>query len=167
MAKAIKLPDGYYWDSSSVSHDKETLNQIINANIGKSVRLVRRQDQGYSANTEFVVSWQEEYLNNTNGVLVKDGNNIKCVKGNHLVMVSSWVQFIHSGNAMNYIYVIKNSASNSPERIGTTSMYGNPVMTTMFYIQEGDTISISAYSSLVGRLGQGADWSGFCVTLLS
>lgn len=33
MAKAIKLPDGYYWDSSSVSHNREELANIISPNI--------------------------------------------------------------------------------------------------------------------------------------
>ena len=33
MAKAIKLPDGYYWDSSSITHDRKTLDDILNNSI--------------------------------------------------------------------------------------------------------------------------------------
>lgn len=33
MAKAIKLPDGYYWDSSSVSHDRKILDNILKNDV--------------------------------------------------------------------------------------------------------------------------------------
>ena len=33
MAKAIKLPDGYYWDSSCISHNRISLNELLTPKV--------------------------------------------------------------------------------------------------------------------------------------
>ena len=35
MAKSIKLPSGYYWDSSSITHDRKILDDILKNSISE------------------------------------------------------------------------------------------------------------------------------------
>lgn len=162
MAKAIKMPDGYYWDSSSVSHDKEELKQVINI-IGKTIRLKKTSNQNFSANNTFDVSWQVASFDNTNGILTKSGNEIKCISGTHTVIVSAFLQLLNGSTRDNYIYIRYNG-----QPYATTNLNnGNPHLTVPIVLEEGDTILVQCYSTTAGAIGSAEDWTGFIVTLLN
>ena len=162
VAKSIKLPNGYYWDSSSVSHNREELNQVINA-IGKTIRLKKTSRQNFSANNLFEVSWQEVSFDNTGGILAKSGNEIKCISGTHTVMVSAFLQVLNGSSAHNYIYI----RHNGNEYVSTDLNNGNPHLTVPVVLEEGDTVSVGSYSSVAGDISDAYAWTGFCVTLLN
>lgn len=163
MAKAIKLRNGYYWDSSSVSHDREELDKVINTNVGKSIRLKKTSNQNFSANNAFDVSWQEILFDNTGGILAKNGNEIKCISGSHTVLVSVFMQLLNGSTRDNYVYIRHNGLPYATTNLNN----GNPHLTVPIQLDEGDRILIQAYSTTAGAIGSSYDWTGFIVTLLN
>lgn len=142
--------------------DKSSVVGAINelTNIGKSIRLKKNTAQDFNANTVVEVTWDEEVFNNTHGILIKDGNSIKCASGSHLVMISGWFQIISSG--ANYLYIMLNSEQNATTQLSN----GSPNLTTVLQLNEGDKVSLNTYSSVNAKVSNN-QWAGFCVTLLN
>ena len=128
--------------------------------IGKSIRLQKNTVQEINANTTVEVTWEEEVFNNTDGILTKDGNSIKCANGSHLVMVSGWFQVVSNGT--NYLYVMLNSKQNAATQLAK----GSPNLTIVLQLNEGDKISLKTYSTTNAGI-YNHQWAGFCVTLLN
>ena len=142
--------------------DKSSVAGAINelTNIGKSIRLKKNTAQDFNANTFVEVTWDEEVFNNTHGILIKDGNSIKCASGSHLVMISGWFQIVSSG--MNYLYIMLNSKQDATTNLSN----GSPNLTTVLQLNEGDKVSLNTYSSVNAKVSNN-QWAGFCVTLLN
>ena len=87
--------------------DKSSVVGAINelTNVFKAISLEKNVRQDYSGNVIFEVTWQNEKVNNTNGILSKNGNRIKCNSGSHLVLVNVLLQTVNSNGG--YIYVRK------------------------------------------------------------
>lgn len=147
MAKAIKLPDGYYWDSSSVSHKREILNEVLNVN---AVTL------NYKLNPSFKFSvWEEKKINFSNSIIL--GNKLTADNGNviinkaNLVKVSGEITLAATTVIGRYnVYIKKNDIV-----ISQTSGYVNvtngdvtfSISPILIEVQPGDIIAMFLVSA--------------------
>lgn len=146
------------------SNYNEISNKIKQlSNVGKSIKLGKNTNQTISVNTETTVSWDEVILNNTNSILTKEGNTVKCNSGTHLVLLSAYVQFYADTT---YCYFRKNYGSENMEPLASRRVLGgSPSLVTLAEISEGDTIVFNVYGSDtdIGR----DEWSEFSAILLN
>lgn len=145
--------------------DKSNLVNAINeiSVIGKSIKLKKNSNQTIKTNTQTEVSWDKVVLNNTNNILTKEGNSVKCTSGTHLVLVATFLQ-IYANTT--YCYIIKNKGISGEKNIANRRILGgSPQLITIMELSENDTVTIDAYAD---NTNIGFDmWSGFSVTLLN
>lgn len=167
IKKTVNENDDNVGDLSDLNTtDKSSVVNAINeVNLtGKAISLERSQKLDYNKGTIFDVTWQSEKYNNTNGILTKDGNSIKCNSGTHLVLVNAFIQTV--GGNSNYIYVRK-VVDGETKEFKATSSTSCPQISCICEINEGEKISIQSYSNAVGYVSASSAWNGFDVILLS
>lgn len=144
--------------------DKSNLVGAINEVnlVGKFIKLTRSSKQNFSANNQFEITWDNEIFNNTNGILIKDGNQIKCTNGTHNVIIIAHAQM--NGTGMNYIYINHNGSHIANM---CTSNGGSTLISTVTQLNANDYLLTDAYSSLIGSVGYGEEWASFMVILLN
>ena len=153
--------------------DKTSLVNAINEVnlVGKSVQLSKKTQQNINKTTVTKVNWEVEEFNTTKGVLIKDGNNIKCTNGTHRVLVNAGIQTIYNGaldiNDNAYIYIRKLTTSSSTQEIKTMNSLTNPSINIICELQEGESLYVETYfANDSGRITNSSDWNWFSVTLL-
>lgn len=146
--------------------DKSSVVGAINelTNVFKAISLEKNVKQDYSGNVIFEVTWQNEKVNNTNGILSKNGNRIKCNSGSHLVLVNVLLQTVNSNGG--YIYVRK-YVDEEKKEVKTTSSTSFPQITCVCEINEGEEISIESYASQSGYVSNATAWNTFDVILMN
>lgn len=148
-----------------VNENYDELSSISSV-VGKFIRLGKSETQAISANADALVVWSTEKENTTNGILAKDGNNIKCVSGNHTVLVNSRLQLM--SNATNrYIYIHKLSGDSDTTVSSAIFYSGTPSISTVINLSEGESVNVHVYSELAANNSNSDSFNDFTVTLLN
>lgn len=152
----------------------KAVNDAIENNVvGKHIQLTKdgQTDQAIAQTTITKVNWQKQDFNTTNGILVKDGDYVKCTSGTHRVLVNAVLQSVYNSspdfNSATYVYIRRLNASGSVQEVKTTSSLNNPEISVICSIQEGDSLFIETYmSNRTGRITKSNVWNTFSVIML-
>lgn len=152
----------------------KAVNDAIENNVvGKHIQLTKdnRTDQAIAQATITKINWQNQDFNTTNGILVKDGDYVKCTSGTHRVLVNAVLQSVYDRspdfNSATYVYIRRLNASGSVQEVKTTSSLNNPEISVICSIQEGDSLFIETYmSNRTGRITKSNVWNTFSVIML-
>lgn len=164
IKEAVNQNDDNVGDLSNLNTTDKTslVNAINEVNIvGKFIKLTRSSNQKFSANSQFEIMWDKEISNNTNGILIKNGNQIQCTNGTHNVLIIAHAQM--NGTGTNYIYINHNGSHLANM---CTSNGGSTLISTVTQLKANDYLLTDAYSTLGGSVGYGEEWASFMVILL-
>ena len=105
MSKAIKFRNNTFLDSSSIVHNKKTLNEVLTPNymmIGKSSEPLRWSAQDTWQPMDFKTK-----ITSSGNKLIHEGNGIKIGEGVSKVRVTAQILYDVSGldQASNYLLI--------------------------------------------------------------
>ena len=152
----------------------KAVNSAIENNVvGKHIQLTKdgQTDQAIIQSVITRVIWQNQDFNTTNGILIKDGDFVKCTSGTHRVLVNAVLQSVYNStpdfSSATYVYIRRRNASGNVQEVKTTSCLNNPEISVICSIQEGDSLFIETYmSNRSGRITKSNVWNTFNVILL-
>lgn len=149
MAKSIKLKDNTFWDSSSISHNKKTLDNYLN----KTILSTKLSSNFYSSNNTYVEinNWVEDIkvgdkLSISNGK-IKIGARVSKIK------ISGQFGLYASASDIYYFWTRKNGYDCGIWVVDTiTAGYHVIPFNQTITVSEGDVISVAVYKSNDGIL---------------
>lgn len=140
-------------------------NLIDWLNTGRSIRLHKTSRQNLSPQTTTIVSWQEEDYNDTNGILVKDGNYVKVASDISSVLVTA--QYQNYVDTDKYIYIRRLKANGTVENISSLGTVDGSILAChQVPVEKNDKIYIEAYSTASSDIETDPAWVNFNVTIL-
>lgn len=133
--------------------------------IGKYITLEKNALQSLTVNTITTVKWENEAHNDTNGLLIKNGNNIKLTNGTHTLLVTAQLQNV-TPNAEKYLYIRKVVNGEFQEFHSMSTNSNVQRLTSMITLNSNEELAIQTYTSIVGNISKSNVWNFFTVTIL-
>ena len=154
----------------AVNAKLESITQKDNEPAGKYISLSKGTSQYAVAETIFDVSWASEENNNTEGILIKDGNMITCTQGSHTILINATLQCILTNPAVEdsvYIYVRKVIDGEISEFKTTDAAIRDPHISVITEINAGESILIQSYATKDVNVSGSSVWNTFQIMLIN
>ena len=154
----------------AVNAKLESITQKDNEPAGKYISLSKGTSQYAVAETIFDVSWASEENNNTEGILIKDGNMITCTQGSHTILINATLQCILTNPAVEdsvYIYVRKVIDGKISEFKTTDAAIRDPHISVITEINAGESILIQSYATKDVNVSGSSVWNTFQIMLIN
>lgn len=148
-----------YSESTEDSYSCNYLNKI-----GKYVMLNKTNSQSVAAKTIVRVNWESESYNDTNGLLVKDGNVIKLTEGTHNLLIIASIQSPTNTGKLIYIRKVVDGIYN--EYITSGSANQSTTITAPIKLNSGEGVAIEFYSETNVNITSSPVWNYFSVMVL-
>lgn len=154
----------------AVNTKLESITQKDNGPAGKYISLLKGSSQTVTAEKIFDVSWDGEENNNTDGILIKDGNMIKCTQGSHTILINATLQCILTNPAVGdsvYIYIRKVVDGEVSEFKTTDAAIRDPHISVITEINAGESILIQSYATKDVNVTGSSVWNTFQIMLIN
>lgn len=154
----------------AVNAKLESITQKDNGPAGKYISLSKGSSQSVTAEKIFDVSWNSEESNNTEGILIKDGNMITCTQGSHTVLINATLQCILTNPAVGdsvYIYIRKVVDGEISEFKTTDAAIRDPHISIITEINAGESILIQSYATKDVNVTGSSVWNTFQIMLIN
>lgn len=154
----------------AVNTKLESITQKDNGPAGKYISLLKGSSQTVTAEKIFDVSWDGEENNNTDGILIKDGNMIKCTQGSHTILINVTLQCILTNPAVGdsvYIYIRKVVDGEVSEFKTTDAAIRDPHISVITEINAGESILIQSYATKDVNVTGSSVWNTFQIMLIN
>lgn len=154
MSKAIKFRNNTYLDSSSIVHNKKTLDTILTPNymiIGKNVEPLKWTTKGSWNAMDFL-----KKLDSNGSKLSHSGNGIKIGTGVSKIRVVAQVLYDGSGidASNNYIFMrISNNGVGKSKTINGFHRWGTLHTEAILRVSSGDLIKCDVLKSMSNEIG--------------
>lgn len=167
--EVVAIGDDKVWVNGEldINGDIKQNGESIVKNTGKMIWLYKTATQTVSAKTVTEIVYGGTYLNNSNGVLTKEGNGVKIGKGVSTIAVKVQIRDQSSGGISKSLYIFKNGqtvmGSGTPKN-------GTSTITDYIPVEEGDVITMQCYLETEGTLYGASDyqsWDFFKVIVIS
>lgn len=161
------------YDGTEVPDGWEKVDDDYKIKMGKCIKLSKNEEQQIAAGGSYTkITWQNEEINTSNGLLTFENNSIKIGKDVNVILVTAMLQNIMDTydptKSSSYLKIMKQTQAGELIEISNaqnneSTVYNN----TLAMVQEGDLIYIETYFTTKGKISKADRWNNFNVIILS